>query len=341
MSNFNVPYLVGNTFGRDYQMWPTLLRSEFLTLLGGDTVDTRRIADVERPLGIPLDAMQMLSWRVKEWQIPATSFAAAGIRFDLPGSGCGFDNAVHFTLAGNTPAFNFQIHRKIPTSPGFRNVTDEKDILGPWDDQPLRNDFFYPGGLNPPIPIWKTLRNAGSTAEADRDLITIAETLIEPYNHSLFSPRTSVDFDENFTLFEFLRNYVIYDPDEKKFYPPINLNYTDNFPAAGTSMWEAFLIPSVRHETPEFPDVSYGTLTINFGMSGVSSVTVPLGRLGDRQLTAAEILDGCTIPGSPDRGPAGGMDIVMNAISFWPFQNSLGQAVYDATDGHQIANPFV
>lgn len=123
-----VAYPVGNTLGRDHQMWPCV---------------NRPIVDADEVLVCNLDLLMQMAWRVSEWTVSAGSAS-----FDAnPGYNGGFTGLI----SASWSSFKMTMKRKSGLT--VRDVINEADILGPSSDAPIL--------ISPGVDKWKTLRNAG------------------------------------------------------------------------------------------------------------------------------------------------------------------------------------
>lgn len=107
---FNVPYLVGNKFQRDHQYFPT------------DLVTTEDFRD------ITLETMMQMAWLVREWTISAGNFSFNGVDSHFSGQ--------TWFMSGSWSEFKITMKRHSATFPEdgtYRDVKDERDILGPSD----------------------------------------------------------------------------------------------------------------------------------------------------------------------------------------------------------------
>lgn len=107
---FNVPYLVGDKYQRDHQYFPT------------------DVTTLELFTDIALETLMQDAWLVREWTISAGNFSFNG--FNPSTSQTWF-------MSGSWPQFVIKMKRKGPTwnvDNIYRDVTDERDILGPSDE---------------------------------------------------------------------------------------------------------------------------------------------------------------------------------------------------------------
>lgn len=321
MSNFNVPHIIGTRLFVDHQYWPTISREAYIARLMalGQTEDqAKRSIDRSNPAAVTLEQLLMIAWGVREWKVDALSFNYVGLgQNQVPG-------AAFWTLDADAPEFSMKMkRRKNPPDimDPFRDVTDERDILGPSSDAPF--------GGSP--ELWRTLRNVGVTGTADPGAITATSDATPPYI-----------FAGGAVGGDLLESYVIYDPDIDMFYPLISVgglfSVLKDDGIGGTNGVEArfYVLPVTPTAPPDPPpvggiagDVQQGTLTV----SGVGAdIVIPLGMFGGTAGSHPTV-------GIPDGG-SGSVDVTMSVVSWWPCKNGLGQSVYDETSGAQINDPF-
>jgi hypothetical protein len=361
--SFNIPFRVGDTLGRDHQYWPTLTREQWvaLTYPGGDPTNPTIInqTDEAYPIGVDLKTIMAMTWLVREWTIPAAAFSGVVNIVDGPIPSPGEVGIETITGATLQITCRTQVAPDPTTDGQLRDCRHELDIVGPWANAPLPGDYTT---TLTPTPIFKTSRNHGidplgsinavlATGNAalysgyyqNSDMVanSVVSDSVPPFFPGLFLSYTNSEFVKTGTVSMF-RDYILYDADTQLFYPPI----AAGFGAAGTNIdgrgdrVTAFgigcrVLPVTRHVPPVsgFPDVVVGHFTIG-GMYGLSDLVLPLGYFGGRPYTPDEIAAGMIVP-----TVSFGFD--MTATQFWPYQNTLGQAIYDATTGAPTGNdPF-
>jgi len=347
VSNFNIPYLVGDKFGRDDPFWPTRAKSEIVP--PADPVAQRNF-EALYPLALNVAQIECLMWRVREWTVGASAWSASSPAFDVPV--VSQDDIAKLNDSGTTPAFTFkeQRYNALPSSV-VRAVTDERDRLAEWLDYTLPKDYHTFTGPPRTIALWKTLRNLGVghlssswppglppwtfdsdpnwNGYADPNAIAYSYNFTEPYNHTKFGESGSGT--TGILRFTLLAGYTIYDPVLKLFYPPIQLITTLPYARTGRPGVAFYLLPQSPSPVPPGynPDVLCGTFSLVLP-ADAGTITCTIAR--DR----GPIWPG---PGTAPL-PTGSFSLTMTATKFWPYKNSLGQPVYDATSGAQINNPF-
>lgn len=323
MSNFRVAYPVGNTLGRDHQYWPTLTRSELRAILVAElditeTNEQNRFIDARWPAGVSLEVLMSMAWRVREWTVDASSFTYTGEEFNPP-------NGSTYSIGGTLPELTLKTRRvKVPADPDnpLREVTDERDILGPASD---KNLSFIEG-----VDKWQTLRNAGVSDVADPDDINLTGS-----NTAGSIPLLTPPFLEPGGTFEigFLGQYVIYDPNFNLFYPPFHCDgiFERLIGSIGNSSGGKVILktlPVTPTGTPS--DTPQGNLTIVNPIVGQPDIVIPLGLRGSGAGTHPPIW----FPGS------GTINLTMTPTRFWPYKNSAGLPVYSESTGSELRSPF-
>lgn len=321
-----VPHLVGNTRLRDHSFWPTILRSElnqfFIDL--GETDDDLRHRNIDQgwPVAVSLKTLMQLTWRVREWEISGGPFSYTGSKSS---AGIPPPGSPTWTLSGTFEAFSAKAKRVVSGPFDLRDVTDERDLLGPYTDS-----------FN--MPEWKTLRNAGVQGVADgaeTDVTrTDSDTGTDP--GPFIEPHGAISF----ILFG---TYVIYDPDTGLFYPRIAIDGSFralfDFGGSTSGVEASFYCVSADPIAPPLPapgfgvarDVPQGTLTITGLAEGEADIVIPLGMFGKPDGSAPPIYT---------TGGSGSLDLVMTPLSWWPFATKAGAPCYDENDGSQLADPF-
>lgn len=327
MSSYRVPFMVGAKKTRDHQMWPTISRDALIAngvANGIPENDVKRAIDRAYPASVNRDQLMKMAWRVREWKVASSDFSYSG-----------FANAVvdshRWSITASLPDLALKMKRlKVPfdIDDPFRDVRDERDILGPSSDAPFGD----------PEP-WKTLRNVGVLGFADPDDIEVSGIS----DGGLINPGHSPP-DTNSGAFNggIFGSYVIYDPDSHLFFPPISLggNFEVVNPNIGTGQtagvqadfYTMAVPPSAAADS--FPshggtegDVQQGTLTIQ----GIGAdIVVPIGMFGRSAGSS---------PPPWVQGGNGSLTATMTPLSWWPYRNRLGQPVLDENDGHRVNNP--
>jgi hypothetical protein len=116
-----VGYMVGDTKGRDHQMFPTILRSEILAKLGPDTNSQQ---DSIWPVDISLAQIMALFWRVRKWSLTGSMSGSCTQDF--------YSESATATIAA-TDLFPLKYD---PIAGTITAITKEADLLyyafGPW-----------------------------------------------------------------------------------------------------------------------------------------------------------------------------------------------------------------
>lgn len=343
VSNFNVPYLVGDTYKRDHQLWPTITRAELLVLMGGDNPVNNRAIELMYPIGVDLATIQVMVLRAREWQIDGAGFSSSFGAYFAPV--IDQTDIATINVGGSTPAFSFRIQRydAFPSS-AVRDVTDERDFLAEWRDFTLTKDFVPPART---VPLWKTLRNLAVSqgfsngidndsivAAANPEAISSGYSFTEPYDHGKFGESGSGI--GGLMVFYMLAGYILFDTSTGLFYPQMFFSFGGArlpFQQASRPGFLFQLLPADPIVIPTPPDIPCGFLTITFGGTGAGEVNVPIGHIFEDP--PVPVPGGLTIPPQ-----SGGLDLSMAPTKYWKFKNSLDQDVYDENDGHQVNDPF-
>lgn len=85
MSALRIPYLVGNTFQRDHVQWPTITPAQAALIPG-----------YSRLIGVNLNRIMALAWRVRRWKIEAADISVAA-------NWVNFSNHYHLTASFTMP----------------------------------------------------------------------------------------------------------------------------------------------------------------------------------------------------------------------------------------------
>lgn len=362
MANFRISYLIGNKFDRDVQYWPTITADELFALFappgpppGPATPAFLRALELEHPIGMNVDQIDLMSWRVREWTMGASTWAASNVALDEPLITP--DDFAVLNDSGTTPEFKFRIQRLVPMSSALRDITDERDNLAEWRNHPVIGDYFPP---NRTEPMWKTLRNYGvqgvfgeaGNGSPDPALVTdnfnFTDPVVlvgepQPYNHAKFAPASGSVSNGNIVVVA-MADYVIYNTALKLFFPRLILNTLLPVFRAGRNGTSFSLLPAVPvGAAPVNPDIPCGNLTIKFGPTA-DDLVVPIGLIqggGRGRDTPYTGLYPLTLePWSVQNTRTGSFDLTMTATKFWPFLNSLNQPCYDQTSGVQTNDPF-
>jgi hypothetical protein len=319
MASFSVSYPVGTKKTRDCQYWPTILRSELRALIASElfvvgTNEQNRIIDARWPVGVSQEVIMHMAWRVREWRVDASSFTYTGEEFNPP-------NGNTWTIAGDLPELSLKMRRrkKPPdVDDPLREVTDERDILGP------ASDPSDPGR-------YKTLRNAGVNDEADPADIVLTGTSSVGVVPVLTPPFIEPGGDYRVNIFaeigvSELNQYVIYDPVTELFYPPFFAGgkFDRLIGVVGNNSGGEVIIKTLPVTPTAIPaETPQGHLTIINPVSGGPNIVIPLGMTGG----GGGVHPPTWFPGS------GSVELTMTPIKWWPHRNSLGEAIYDEDTG--------
>lgn len=329
MSNFRVAYPVGNTPGRDHQFWPTATRDELRAILVAEFDVTEpdaqnRIFDNGWPVGVTLDVLMMMAWRVREWTMETSSFSYTGIEAMNP--------SLNWNITGTLPEFALKMRRRkrpIDTDNPMREVTDELDILGPASD---------PFDIGEAPVRWQTLRNCGVNGRAVQSEIILTGSSSHSTFPFLDPPYLEPGGDYfaqifgEFPMSEFSQ-YVIFDPDTNLFYPRFSaggrferlIGTVDNSSGAAVEIYCLPVTPTtISPETPQ------GNFTITNPIIGEPDIVIPLGMRGEPAGVHPPFWQGGT----------GSVELAMSPTAFWPYENSLHQPVWDVDTGTQLVSPF-
>lgn len=313
MSNFAIPYIVGNKLGVHHQYWPVITRDKVLDLLGGVTDANNRFADGTWPVPVTHDLLMLLSWRVREWTVSDVVFTYQGVTspsFEPIGSTIWILDSI------TVPTFKLVQMRATPT---LHKVAHELDILGPATETLLTGDD--PDVNHRP---WKTLRNLGITNDPDAPFDPPGATLANLHYDVVAGPENYyMTFDANLNA-----GYVLFDEMANRFYPTFNFSMSFR-PQSEGALVSMYALPTVPH-APALPppsfgvseDVQQGTLIINPG-----GIEVPLGMRGG---------PGGVSPPIWDAGGFGSCAAVMTATKFWPGRSKTGLPIWDEDTGAQL-----
>lgn len=311
-----VAFVVGNTPGRDHGIFPTILRSELNDkLIAQGLIDTNeRLRFIDRlwPVPVSLDMLMQMTWRVREWEVSGSSILYTGSK--TPGE----------TWSMTASFESFSMKAKRVSGVNLRDVTDEKDLLGPYTDTAT-------------MPEWKTLRNAGVRGFTDPDAIDVSA--VDSDTGTETGPFVTPKGFYEMILFG---DYTIFDPNTQMFYPKLGFdalfqNLTD-FGALGTSGPQLTMTTlSTAPLGPPLPppafglaaDVQQGSLTIVNPIAG--NVVVPLGMFGS---------PGGSSPPAWLSGGSGSVSLTMTPVKWWPYATKAGAPVYSEEDGSTLADPF-
>lgn len=319
MSGWNVPYLVGDTVNRDHQYWPIVSPAEFASFSGVPP----RLASVTR------DTLLAMTWRIKTWKM--SGHISATVPASANGSGITnmlvtFDWDIPITGTIAVPLISEFTALPMPV-PG--PAVKEIDILGdsslPYVGIPLKDKFYG-------------LRNRGYVVDfssfgvpADYNIsVTVSGPntayflsytgLSNPFSANMAPPSyISINYSGSFgdavppTVYKG-SEFVVYDADTSLFYPFVDFKAL-TLGAGGVNGRgiEIYIDPT-----------GVGTLDISTGIAGM--FTLPLkvdGGLNDNFLTRP----------FPEPGSFGTATITIEPKKFWPYVNTLGQAIYDVDTG--------
>lgn len=342
MSEWNIPYLIGDKLGRDHQFWPTVSRARLYELYDAVSPIEQLRMEMQYPIGVDLKTIQALMWRVREWSVEASGWSMRFMAEDVPVLSA--DDLAIEIVSGATPAFTFRRQRKNPSSGVPEDISDELGILSHWDNDILPGDKIAPARN---IGFWKTLRNLGTSEGnatwADDALVTYDYSFDIPvfltgtppgeYNHAKFGEPGSGTGGS--LIIYMLFDYVIYD--QGLFWPQIFFGAGAQLPITVTGR-----IPPRFVTFPPNPIVdpvvafggapeSAGELTIN--ITGVGSLIIPIVLFGDD--TPYSFTDATV-----ERTLDGSLTLEVNSSKFWRFKNGAGQNVYNADTGAQEHSPI-
>jgi hypothetical protein len=340
VTHCKVPYLVGTKVLRDHQYMPTLTKDEYIILFGGTPGNPADEAsyNFNHPIGVSLEMMQRLAWRVREWTIAAGSWSSRFIIIDGPIQEPG--NFAFVDATGTTAEFSFGQRMTAANDDPDVFGKSERSIIGPWELQSLRGDFF-PRLPAPSQFIWKTLRNRGVDAKVDSTypadlghprMNHLTSYFIEPDPpHPPFDPVTETNgggFAHTLGMeirFRMLSDYVVFDPVTKLFYPNMIFGVFVETVPDGSIIPDGIIFNAEfqsEFEADGSPGGSHGSGTFTIDAGEGNTVDVPIAVANGGRFTA------------------GAYGVTMTATKFWEFRNSLGQPVYDELTGVQIADPF-
>lgn len=358
MAFHRVPYISGNTAGRDHVNFATITPTEWAQILsdGGYTSsrDFRRIG-LDAGTGCAISSLIATAWRVKKWKVTGnfTIILDAGSVYQGDGGG-----ARTFTGTLNEPGdpampkeTDGLITRQFSSGVGGPTLAEEEwqmvssvngrtyvppPPLGssnplsyaPWALNPYT---FYSQGRRFPLTLAKkfwyehtdfrliTTYYAGPPGVygPGSSIITVSSTGPGgPASDGAVLRQTDVGGLQGYN---FYGNLVVYDPATKRFYPQVSCGMGINQGAANA----AFVI-----QMASVMDTPNGFLTVDPVVAPSWKVPVLMWQP----------------PEAPDFAPVstsgGVVTLAMTAIEFWPFQNRLGQPVYDTETGAQLNDPF-
>jgi hypothetical protein len=304
---FNTPYIVGNTLNRDHQHWPTVSPALATTILSqGNLLEPFQTG--ERP-ACTLAQILALVWRVKEWHFSGTWSASGHDGFGSQTFSSTIDNSIQSKaifktaypeeLGGVSATIHDVVFEPFLASEGLFS-----SILSPTSVHYYLTDYAVPrrnyGLISPvagPIQPVSYLKTTRSPGGAGK---------------AFFFLFGDARFDDPFTPGPIGANprgldIVTFAADV--FGPMLVFHESAT---AGTIIFTC--------QTPFSPLVSNATLTVVPGAAVAATFTAPL----IISVGTPAILDSHT------------SSLTMTAAKFWPYQNSLGQPVYDETTGDQI-----
>lgn len=302
--HFNIPYMVGDSYRRDH------------TYLGSITPAEAAIGGLAaRTLAVDLDTILALAWRVRVWTVSVGLWSVALTRTNQEGVFPDIGTTIS-TTTGSVTIPNFDVQISLDLSAGERTIINEQ-----------RNVIHPPSGA-----LFTVLTNQGSLGNSSpANLSQDATFTYDSTPPELFDPPSGFEsgtFSEaagaGILLFDETRPFqaLYFDTTSKLFYPDFVFNVGMTLHYGGTF--------SVNNILP-ISAASAGTLTVNPGIA--SSFVVPLRKTGSYSGFRG-------VPVGPVVITGGNITASMTATKFWPFKNSLGQAIFDEDSGAQI-NPNV
>lgn len=301
--NFAVAQMVGDKFARDHQYWPTILRSEIPSLSAAPDPSTY---DTIWPVDITLDQLLALALRARNYDFSGNCTVSKSITDSITTTQSGVANIAETQLT------------VLKQKPDFSLIGAEKetDIIA----RPIEIGYkstSFKGLANYSI--------GAPTGDAPR---SVWSTSGDIGNFNGTTPASGVGAINPIIFSGFP---VLYNPATQKFSPPFN-PIGIMIPATGQ-----ILVSVAFNRHPQ--TILSGTAPLLLRKPGVMSVV--LGGIADDFDVPVELQwrFQFEFPGSHVSG-TGDCDFTLEATDWWPFRNSLGQLVYNASDGQQIADPF-
>lgn len=226
MSNYTIPYLVGNKPVRDHQYWP---------LIDSEIVDAYQLIVAE------LQTLLHIAWRVREWTISGGTMSFEW--HTTPGNPA----TPLRSVSGSWDEFTMEMKRMLEDMSDTRDVTDERDILGPPTDSSISD--------------WLTLRNVG----------------VQGSTPGTWTSPTLPSFSGD-VVGGFFGAAGTYDPDRKVFAPPFGLTGTA-LRAGNHPIVTFFAISSGELADDPSIDDAEGVITV-IDPAGGSSFVIPIGIVG-------------------------------------------------------------
>ena len=311
MSAFRIPYGVGNILGRDHSQWPTIVRSQIPDLTFTPDLTTY---DNIWPVDITLAQLMALSWRVKKWSLAGT--ASASLSYANGGS-------ISASVSASIPATDC-VTLKFDPILGVVAATKELDLIGTLFSYGYRTSAYTSlgnytigpvdgsGVFTPVVAPWSSSYTDGSGTYTDSGNTSLGTGILGLWP-------------------------TLYDPVTKLFSPSFNdVGAFDINAHAAPVSGVAFVFGLAFRRSPitVASMIGPGALEAPGTFTVISHIApdfvVPL------QLGWHLVFEGI---GSTSSGSGSGA-FTLEATEFWPYQNSLGQPVYDVTTGAQINDPF-
>jgi len=312
VTNFKIAQMVGDSFGRDYQYWPSIKRSEIPFL---SPAPDPAIYDEIWPVDITLEQLLQLTLRIRNWDFSGN--ASAATTYNPPGGG----TPEIVSGSANIAETQLTVLKLKESDFTFIAADKETDIIGRGVSQDYKMSAFkglanYSVGAitgDAPVSAWSTTSNTSGPFSGSTPSANVAGALTP----GLFTGMP-----------------VLYDPVTKLFSPPFT-NIGSIIPTrSGENQFGVGIAFKRNPQTvlsgssPRILRVP-GVMSVVFG-GIVPDFDVPIEM--DFRLVFEAV--GGSVSGS------GSCDFTLEATDWWQFKNSLGQLVYDEADGHQIADPF-
>lgn len=304
--NFAVAQMVGDTFARDHQYWPTILRSEIPLLNPAPDPSTY---DTIWPVDITLDQLLALTLRARSYDFSGNCTISKSITTGTTTTQSGVGNIAETQLT------------VLKQKPDFSLIGAEKetDIIARAIEMGYKSTSFkglanYSIGAptgDAPRSVWSTTGDLGN-----------------------FNGTTPAGGFGSLQPSIFGTWPVLFDKATGKFSPPfIPIGALIPGGVGGNTISASV----VFKRTPE--TVLSGTAPLLLRTPGVMSVV--LGGIAPDFDVPVELQWRFVFefPGSSVAG-TGDCDFTLEATDWWPFKNSLGQLCYDSGTGAQIADPF-
>jgi hypothetical protein len=354
VSAFSLPFIVGNKLYEDHQHWPVMTRDDLKAIVTTDgTYTPAQRVDQFWPVALTLDQMIALAWRVKRWKLTG-SYSAAVTGFTYP-HGDASGGAVTVTLDDPMPD---EIVASVDSTgtvvyPVIEPMLVSAPIFSPTYYTPAgkkyAGDLPYSFLANLGLGSFMSAFNLVDLFFQCRHTQTISDTYYltpTPRTGTVIPPQTATNVLTNSGVTIFRRGHdwesfytdmvfrgsrgfdvVIYDPATKLFSPYISAGFTASHffgvPSDEGDMVAAFCRNCPVTKTPN------GTLTIDPVVAGSFDISLfTSGSYGHSDIF------------SESDSSTGSASFNLVAVEFFPYQNSLGQPVYDTATGAQIHDPF-